>query len=75
MNFDKDKLIALTALPDDALWSEIKKMSSAYGLSLPDKTPSHEELEKLRSMFGGVGKLSLMQAMRVVNDIKRRGNK
>ena len=49
MKFTNDELLALAALPDDKLWAEIEKIASSYGIKLPDKTPSHEELEKLKA--------------------------
>ena len=73
MNIDADKLNRLKELPDKDLWIEVRKMAGAHGLSLPEGLPSHEELEKLRAMCDGVGKISLFQALKIVNDVKRRG--
>ena len=75
MNFDGSKLEAFAALPDDILWSEVRKMAGAHGLSLPAEAPPHDELEKLRAMCTGATKISMLQAMRIVNDLKRRGGK
>lgn len=70
MKFTNDELLALAALPDDKLWAEIEKIASSYGIKLPDKTPSHEELEKLRQI-ATCGKISMPEAMRLVNKYKK----
>lgn len=75
MNLDAKKLEALTALDDTALWETVRSIAGTHGLSLPESTPSHEELERLRDACRGVGKISMLQAMRIVNDLKRRGGK
>ena len=49
MRFDREKLEALAALPDDKLWAEVVRIAESYGYSLPQKTPSHEDLEKMRA--------------------------
>lgn len=71
MNFDKAKLDALMGLPDEALWGEIRKMAAMHGLKLPEGTPHHTELERLRALCQSDSKINLMQAMRIVNDLKR----
>ncbi len=71
MNIDKAKLEALTSLSDDALWAEIRKMAGSHGLKLPEGTPPHSELKKLRDMCRADSKISMLQAMRIVNDLKR----
>ena len=71
MNIDKAKLEALTRLSDDELWAQIRFMAGSHGLRLPSDTPVHSELEKLREICRSDSKISLIQAMRVVNDLKR----
>lgn len=71
MKIDKSRLEALAALPDDALWQEVLKMAGSYGYNLPKSTPPHEELEKLRSLVRGT-KINLSDAMKLLNDYKRR---
>ena len=70
MNFSREELEALAALPDDALWAEVQKIAKTYGLTLPSKTPSHAELEKLRKIATG-GKISMPEAMYLINKYKK----
>ena len=71
MNIDKSRLEALASLPDEALWREIRRMAKSGGVTLPEGTPAHEELDKLRKMCREDSKISMLQAMRIVNDLKR----
>lgn len=72
MKFNKEQLDALIALPDDRLWAEIVRMARSYGFSLPDATPSHDELEKLRGTVRGAN-INAAEALRLLNDYRRRG--
>ena len=74
MKINKEKLDALCALDDDALWREIRGIAAAYGLSLPERTPPHSELEKMRSAAKDGARLNLADAMKILNK-QRRGNK
>ena len=70
MRLNKDELMALTRLPDEQLWQKIRSMASGYGLNLPSQTPSHNELEKLRSAVNG-SKINLSEAMRLLNNYRK----
>ena len=70
MRFDKEKLEALAALPDDKLWAEVVRIAESYGYSLPQKTPSHEDLEKMRAAARSE-RINLSEAMRLVNQYKK----
>ena len=72
MKFDKDKLASLTNMPDDQLWQTIVQISKANGITLPTKTPPHEELEKLRSLTRDSSRLNMTSAMKILS--KYRGN-
>ena len=72
MKFTREELSALAALPDERLWGEIQKIASGYGINIPQKTPSHEELEKLRQI-ATAGKISMPEAMRLINKYKKGG--
>ena len=71
MRFDRSQLEALAALPDDKLWEEVVKMASAYGFSLPNETPAHSDMQKLRDTALG-SKINLSEAMRLLNRYKSR---
>ena len=70
MTFNKEKLEALAALPDDQLWAEVTKIADGFGYALPKTPPPHSELEKMRNAVKG-DKINLTEAMRVVNRLKR----
>ena len=70
MKFDKTRLMELAALPDEKLWEEIVRIAGTFGYSLPNQTPPHEELEKMRSMVRS-DKINVTEAMRMVNRYKK----
>ena len=72
MKFNKEQLDALIALPDDMLWGEIVKMAKGYGFTMPEKTPSHAELEKLRDTVRGT-KINTAEALRLLNNYRKHG--
>jgi hypothetical protein len=70
MRFDKEKLAALAAMPDDKLWAEVVKIAEGFGYALPKTTPPHSELEKMRSAVKSE-RINVSEAMRVVNQYKK----
>jgi hypothetical protein len=72
MKFDKDKLLELVDLPDDELWKKVVEIGKTHGFALPEKTPNHTELEKLRSIARDGSKLNVTSAMKILT--KYRGN-
>jgi hypothetical protein len=70
MRFDKEKLEALAALPDDALWAEVIRIADSFGYCLPRETPPHSELQKMRDAVKG-GNINATSAIRLVNQLKR----
>ncbi len=73
MKINKEKLQSITKLPDEQMWREIVNMGKCYGFNLPEKTPSKTDLMKLREIVGG-GKISMGEAMKLMNDLKRGKN-
>ena len=71
MRFDKTKLEALAALPDDKLWAEVVRIADGFGYSLPKQTPPHPELEKMRNAVKS-DRINVADALRVVNQYKRK---
>ena len=72
MRFNKSQLEALAALPDDKLWEEVVRIAAGFGYSLPKNTPSHQELEKMRSIVRS-DKINPSEALRLVNQNKKTG--
>ena len=71
MKIDKSKLEALVSLPDDKLWEAIAPLAGSHGLDLSKKTPSKEELNKLRRALSELDRMSMLDALRIVNKYKR----
>lgn len=67
MRLDRDKLISMVSLPDDELWRNIVAIGKTHGFTLPEKTPPHEELEKLRGIARDGAKLNVAGAMRILS--------
>ena len=67
MRFDKDKLNELVSLPDEELWKRVVEIGRSHGMTLPSKTPSHDELEKLRSIARDGSKMNIGLAMKLMN--------
>ncbi len=71
MKVNKEKLAELCALGDNELWREIRSIAASHGFSLPEKTPSHSEMQKMREAVSGGAKLRLGEAIRILNNYKR----
>lgn len=72
IRIDPKKLNELLALSDDALWHEIVTVAKQHGFTLPEKTPPHSELEKLRGAVNG-GKLNASSALKVIDAYRKSG--
>ena len=70
MRFDREKLEALAAMPDDQLWTEVVRIAAGFGYALPKETPPHSELEKMRGAVRA-DKINVAEAMRFVNQYKK----
>lgn len=70
MKLNKEELERIAALNDDELWRTVVTMASSYGFKLPEKTPEHCELDRLRSAVNG-SKLNLTEAIRLLNSYKK----
>jgi hypothetical protein len=70
MRFDREKLEALAAMPDEKLWAEVVRIADMYGYSLPKETPSHANLEKMRDAVRSE-KINVSEALKLVNQYKK----
>ncbi len=71
MKINKEKLAELVALGDRELWCEVRKIAASYGFTLPEKTPSHSDMERLRSAVSDGAKLNMREALKIINDCRR----
>ena len=70
MKLNREMLKKYAALGDDELWSEICTLGAKYGYKLPKSTPSHAEMEKIRTLLRGDEKVGLSEAMKLLNEYK-----
>ncbi len=75
MRFDKETLEKLCAKSDDELWKDIRGIAKIAKISLPENSPSHEELEKLRALLTGSGQISAEEAKKAVEAYRARNGK
>ena len=66
MKLDRETLNKLTEADDAALWETVRGIALAKGFRLPEATPPHETMERLRGTLSGNGTLSLGEAVRVI---------
>ena len=71
MKIDKEKLSALAALPDEELWATLTAIAKKNGINMPTRSPSHEELEKLRKAIENPDKLNALNALRIIGKYKK----
>lgn len=72
MKFNKEQLQRLAEKPDNELWAEIVAMAKSHGYTLPEATPKKDDLEKIRRAIGGVEKISLTDAAKIISAYKKR---
>lgn len=65
MKINSEKLRALAALSDDALWREIRKMAENFGQKIPERTPPHEDMERIRAALSGT-QINIADAMQML---------
>ena len=72
MRIDPDKLNALLRLSDDELWHEIVSVAASKGFKLPEGTPPHAELERLRATVRD-GRLNVGSALKIIDNYRKNG--
>ena len=73
MQINRDMLTKMAGMNDTELWEQIRAVAKNYGYVLSNKQPTHEELEKMRSLMRGDVQISPMDAMRLINQYKSKG--
>ncbi len=72
MKLDREKLKQLIELSDEELWKTVVEIGRSHGFILPDKTPPHTEIEKLREIARDGTRLNVANAIKIFN--KYRGS-
>ena len=67
MKIDQNVLTELTKLPDRELWLTLRTMAGEKGIKLPEATPPHETLDRLRATVKGNGGLRLGEAAAIIS--------
>lgn len=71
MKLDRETITKLTEANDETLWETVRGIALAKGFRLPEATPPHETMERLRCTLSGNGTLSLGEAVRVIAAYKK----
>ena len=72
MKIDKDKLRELSEKSDSELWETINSIAKSHGYNLQNTTPTKAEMDKIRSLIGSADKINMREAMKLMNEYKRR---
>ena len=72
MKLDKEKLAELSQKSDGELWEIISDVAAKHGYTLPKGTPQKAEMEKIRAIMGSADKINMREAMRILQEYKRR---
>ncbi len=70
MKLDRNMLDQMLKLPDDELWRQVVSIAKTHGFTLSDKTPQHEELERLRGIARDGMNINPITAMKLLNKYK-----
>ncbi len=73
MKINKEEMKKLAEKSDAELWSTILEMAQSHGYDLTKRAPKHEDLEKIRRALSGVEKISLSEAVKLMNSYKNKG--
>ncbi len=73
MKIDKEKLMELSGKSDAELWRVISEIAGKHGYALPKNTPEKSEMDKIRAIMGNADKINMREAMRILQEYKRRG--
>ena len=72
MKIDYEKLKSLAALPDAQLWATVRAVAAEKGFTLPDTPPSPEDMAKLRGVMKSAEGVRMTDAMRMLNQYKKK---
>lgn len=71
MKINKERLNALTDMSDEMLWKTVREIATSHGYSLPERAPSHSEMEKLRAAMRGGDKINMADAVKLLKNYKK----
>ena len=71
MKLDRETIEKLKRADDATLWQTVRGVALEKGFRLPEATPPHETMERLRGTLSGNGTLSLGEAARVIASYRK----
>ena len=71
MKLDRETIEKLASSDDATLWRTVRGIAGEKGFRLPEATPPHETMDRLRGTLSGNGTLSLGEAVRVIAEYKK----
>ena len=73
MKINREELKEYAKHSDAVLWGEMREIAARYGYSLPEKTPPHSDMERVRAILLGNEKISISEGMKILNSYKSKG--
>ena len=73
MKINKEELKRLCEKSDAELWQIINEVAAKHGYDLPKSAPKNGEMNKIRAILGDSDKINMREAMRLMQEYKRRG--
>ena len=58
-------------MSDEMLWKTVREIATSHGYSLPERAPSHSEMEKLRAAMRGGDKINIADAVKLLKNYKK----
>ena len=75
MKINTEKLARLADLNDEELWQSMLGIANSHGQKINAPMPPHEEMERMRRIMRGEERISLGEAMKILNSYKKKGDK
>ena len=75
MKINTEKLSKLADLGDEELWQSMLSIAGSHGQRINAPMPPHEDMERIRRIMRGEEKISLGEAMKLINSYKKKGDK
>ena len=75
MKINREELKEYAKHTDEVLWCEMRGIAAKYGYSLPEKTPPHADMERVRQIMLGNEKISMSEGLKILNSYKSKVNR
>ena len=75
MKINREELKEYAKHSDEVLWNEMRGIEAKYGYSLPEKTPPHNDMERVRQIMLGNEKISMSEGMEILNSYKSKASR